>query len=276
MKKQTAVLFTAALLISAQSFALPSVRQDITIFDGDGGNYSGGDQRTGVMEDSETEPGMVNSQVWDFESVFIDNSNGKRELGLIGGFDFINGVDGFAAFSMGDIFISTDNNFIAGNATRDGSDGIVDVKATTFGYELVIDVEWEEGTYEVYQIIDAAGNSLADVSTPFYTQNFGSGGFKLASTEGLANELLASGEFSYESGLTDTDTGFDGGNHYAAFGFDLGFLNGADFTVSTTQGCGNDHLLGQQVSAVSVPEPSSIALLGLGILGLSVLRKRAV
>lgn len=54
---------------------------------------------------------------------------------------------------------------------------------------------------------------------------------------------------------------------------DIGMNNITGFDAHWTMSCGNDAI--DASASVSVPEPSSIALLALGIVGLGVLRKRA-
>ncbi len=280
MFKQLSIATAMTLTLMSQAIALPSDRTDITIFDGDAGNGGGSDTRIvdgiAVSEDGETEPGMVNSQAWDLEAFF---THGTSNLGMISGYNFQTGKMGNGhQFNAGDIFISTDSSFIAGDATR-GSNGFDEVAAgTTFGYEFVIDVNWDSieedggalmGQYSVYAV-----GSGDQVMLPFYGQNYGSGPFEFLANDG--SQSLFEGMFTFEEGLSnaDVDNLYAGGNHYAAYGFDLSFLGDTDFWVSNTMGCGNDHLLGKS-AATAVPEPASIALLSLGLLGLGVLRRRA-
>jgi len=82
----------AGFFSASHAFAL-SYADNITIYDGSG--YTG--VGTGG-EDRETEPGMVNSQVWDLEA-FYQQSN---SLTMVGGFNFRNGVIGYPTFTSGE------------------------------------------------------------------------------------------------------------------------------------------------------------------------------
>lgn len=256
--KALGLIFIGLVALPAAALPLGADRTDITIFDGD---KSGNTGWYGEQEDGEVEPGMAQNQAWDMESFFIEN--GTQELGMITGFNL---RDGYGGYQAGDIFIDTNGNYISGDASiGSGRQGNLNEAATTFGYEFVLDIDWAA---ETYQVIDISGID-AIVSTPDYKQNFGSGGFQYVS----GGTAVEGGTFTYEAGLTSAQTGFNGDTHYAAYGFDLSFLGNAAFTASSTMGCGNDHLLG--AGRVSVPEPSAIALLALGILGLGVLRRKA-
>ncbi len=269
--KTLGLIFTlmAALPVTALPL-LPAERTDITVFDGDKRNDTGW---YGEQEDDEVEPGMATNQGWDMEGFFLET--GTSNLGFISGYNFNTGNSGYLA---GDIFIDIDGNFIDGAAESNTSNGYRDVAASEFGYEYVIDVTWSNEGAGFYEIYDLTGNS-AMVETPYYEQNYGSGGWRYKSGGILVEDIVGDDDFGqaiFGDGLTDEDTGYQGGNHYSAFGFDLSFLSDLgydEFWVSTTMGCGNDHLLGYV--GVAVPEPSSIVLLALGMLGLGVLRRQA-
>lgn len=261
----TARRFALALALSASSsvFALPFSGTDITIYDGDSkaGNTGWYSQR----EDQEVEPGMVKSQVWDLEG-FWSQTGGK--LAMVGGFDFVNGVAGYTGgpgeldFRSGDIFIDLHGDYLPGNAPNSNGYTAQQVVASTFGYEYALDIDWDNLTYDVVAL-----NGQTSTQIAWYDQNFGSSPWKYV--EG--GQVLASGlSFSVAGDLTDAQTGYLGGTHYAAYDFDLGFLGGAEAYFHFTMGCGNDNLMGY----VSVPEPSSIALLAFGVLGLGMLRVR--
>ena len=75
---------------------------NITIHDSNPDTGNGTGINVGY-EDNETEPGMVQSQVWDLEGFFLNGTT----LTMIGGFDFLNGVvSGSSTYTSGDIFIS--------------------------------------------------------------------------------------------------------------------------------------------------------------------------
>lgn len=264
------------LVAASNVSALPFSGTEVTIYDGDGSNGIGY-----ANEDNEAEPGMAQAQKWDLEGFFIHDNN---QLAISGGFDFKNGVAGFDGsgnnkdFLAGDIFVSTDSNYIAGNSTG-GTVGQPTVN-DTFGYEYVIDINWAAGSYD----IRALGAS-SYTQEAWYTQNYGSNPW-LYTGEDANGSVLAdsifSGSFNY---LTTDDAGYgdafhegmNGDNfHNAAWGFDLSSIIAAgnpDLIFHSTMGCGNDNLMGQ-AEGMSVPEPSSIALLGLGVIGLAAMRKR--
>ncbi|MFL0797969.1 MAG: PEP-CTERM sorting domain-containing protein [Cellvibrionaceae bacterium] len=263
---KTLAVVLALALLSAQASALVigggvgEVGSEVTIYDGDSKYDTGW---YGKQEDQEVEPGMASHQKWDAEGMFFDGTN----LTMVGGFDFLNGVAGYTGvgsekdFTSGDIFIDIDGDRIAGSTTS-AINGQLNV-ANTFGFDYVLDVNWAAGTYDVLSI-----DTQSTVTTAYYKANYGSSPW-LYNNGGT---LLGSGTLEYFAGLTDADTGFLGGSHYAVTGFDLSFLNVDSFDISWTMGCGNDHLVG---SVSTVPEPGSIALLVFGLLGLGLARRRA-
>lgn len=248
-------LCAALLLASSGSvLALPLSRTEITIYDGDSSAPTGW---AGKQEDEEVEPGMVATQGWDLESFFIDNSNNR--LGMIAGFNFFNTNGGDER--AGDIFIDVNGDHIAGNATNgSGANGNQNV-ANTFGYDYVLDINWANLTYNVLQL---SGSSI--VQTARYGQNYGSSPWSYISG---GTTLFSNLSFSGDSLLTNLATGKLGGTHYAAYGFDLGFLGAnATYTAHFTAACGNDNLMG------AVPIPAAAWLFGGALGALGLLKRR--
>lgn len=212
-------------------------------------------------EDQEVEPGMAHGQIWDLEGFFLQGN----QLSIVGGYDFVNGQNNFTS---GDLFLDIDNDALFGDihGTSNGNKNVLN----TFGYDYVVDLNFTTNSYDVYAI-DA--NSI--VVTSYYNQNQGSNPWQF-NAEDNDEVILSSGSFVNHAGLSDGDTGFNGGTHYAIEGIDLSFL-GEDmqFISHFTMECGNDNLMGQGTTA-PVPEPSTMLLIGTGLLGFANSRRKSL
>jgi hypothetical protein len=225
-------------------------------------------------EDQEVETGMQRSQNWDLEGFFFDETTGS--LSMVGGYDFVNGYGGTTS---GDIFIDVNADSAEYGKTWDLSVNSNIEVASTYGYDYVLDMDFSSESYDVYRL-----NENTITRTPYEERNQGSGPWQYVS----GGEYVGSGSFTYETGLTDADTGFVGGSHNAVSGIDLGFIASdvpTDFIVHFTMACGNDNLMGEGTigatnpgggggSSAEAPEPATMLLLGIGLFGLASLRKR--
>ena len=263
MKKFIRSLFISTLVVSVVGvtsvFALDFGTQ-ITVFDE--WAKSGSTWWNTESEDQEVEWNCVATQPWDLEGFFLKG----KSLTMVGGYDFKNGYENTYS---GDIFIDLNDNMAYGqNVTELSGNGNQNLN-NVFGYDYVIDLTLDPKTlgttYNVYKI----GQS-ATLQSVYYRQNDTSGAWRYVSGGG---DPVSSGNLLYQSDLSDTDTGFFGGTHYALT-VDLGFLTaGTDFTVQYTMGCGNDDLIGK--GTISTPESGTLILLGGGLLGLfAIARKR--
>ena len=181
-----------------------------------------------------------------------------RYLSIVGGWDFKGELDGIGS---GDIFISTMGKVSYGSGIIDGS--INKTVQNSFGYNYVFDVDWQSNTYTLWEINE---NTLVTTATAFGQSN------PVAYSSGSVQKK-GDGTFHYKDKLTDAETGFTGGQHFQVSNFDLSPILGPDgsFIAHFTQECGNDVIMGQ------VPEPGTLILLGMGLLGISAMgRKHAV
>jgi hypothetical protein len=231
---------------------------DVTISDG---NFSGSGWASD-REDQETEPGMIQSQVWDLEGTFIDGN----VLTLVGGYNFEEGEAGFAS---GDLFLSTGTP-IYGDVHRGGAHGNMP-ESNSYGYNYVLDIDFGSNSYNIMAIDE---NSM--VQGAYYQQNEGSSPWRYISSDN--DTLIGTGSLGLQSGLTDSDTGFEGGDHYA-MSFDLSAIyaslgESTTFYSHFTMGCGNDNLMGNW-DVTAVPEPATFALFGMGIFGLLIARRKS-
>jgi hypothetical protein len=262
MKKSAIIILAVGIVtllgLTATSNADPV---NITVYDGtEDSTHIGVNQG---REDEETEPGMIVDQVWDLEGFFLDGST----LSMIGGFDFNNGVPGYANYTSGDIFIDIDGAYGSSASSFSPSNGFHTV-SSNFGYEYVLDLNFSSMTYDVLKL-----DSDDATTTVWYElnqeDNPGSNPWKYND----GGTAIGSGSFMYTAGLSDLATGFSGGTHYSLSGFDLSFLAGYEyFNAHFTMGCGNDNLMGH--ANAPVPEPATMILFGTGIAGLAGSRLR--
>lgn len=223
---------------------------NITIYDGRGYNGTG----TG-FEIGETEPGMINSLDWDLQAFLYEGTTSTLSMG--GGFNFTHGAPGASyyeidRYSSGDIFLD-----ITGDAKYGES-----ATGLRNGYDIVIDVDWDGLTYDVYSIYNDNGlENVLGYNAP------GSNPWRYNPLNGNGTQIDdASGEFKVLNNMF--------GYKYYATGFDLAFLGmDQEFIAHFTMGCGNDNLMG---STAPVPEPATMLLLGTGLIGLAGVTRRKI
>ncbi len=271
MKKLLVSVFVFALISSSTAVFALDFSNEITVYDkksqgGSGGWWNGKHGNSDVKEDQEIEPGMQEGQAWDLEGMFLNDGF----LSLVGGYDFKNG---YSKRYGGDIFLDVDGNMQYGTPAA-GLSGLrgngYKKEKNVFGYDYVIDMtfDWKKmaDTYKVYKI-----DNTATLKSPYYRENDTSGAWRYV----RGGKLVGEGTVQYQTGLTDAETGFEGGFHNAVT-VDLDFLDpGTEFTAHYTMGCGNDDLIGKgTIAAVPTPEPGTLLLLGFGLLGLIGIAKK--
>jgi len=264
MNKLLAGMVGAVAMVAfvQQANALP-LGTDITISDQ---NYSGSGWY-GNHEDneSETNPNTVQGQDWDLEGMYLDNGT---TLTLVGGYDFKNGTTyNNHTYTTGDIFIDVNGNAVYGQAANGGS-GTGGTTTSLFGYEYVLDLDFNSMTYDV---IDLTSGATLVRTTDVPSSNpwkYQSGGTQVQGYQDVS--------FSYYSNQSNADvgglTGYNGDNVHYAVVVDLSFIPApTDLTVHYTYECGNDNLMGH----TRVPDmASTVTLCGAALLGLAGLRRK--
>jgi hypothetical protein len=269
-----------AAMVATAVFALvvgssPAWALNITVNDklGIGGSGQGGEYR-------ETEPGTINSQIWDNEA-FVVKGN---KLVLVSGFNFKTGVYDSGSrqtFTSGDVFIDTDNDALWPAPTLGGGNGYQTINNINYGYNYVLDLNFANNTFNVVKLNDGAAN----LTSGYFRQNDGGNPFQYVD----GGELKYTKGMVFREGLSRAtiaaDYGLDPASVYAYNNFavelDMSWWNTEfpDATAMMTHfnlGCGNDLMTGQlQGSFDQVPDGgSTLMLLGLGIGGLVWVRSR--
>ncbi len=236
-------LITVAALFAG--FSLAGNAQAITVdgtfnLDEWDGYYSEDD---GVGGGGYIGPGY-GGQAFDVEYLGLKSEGGLVYFGLQTGFNLKNGVT-----YNGDYF-------------RPG-DFALDVNQDSI-YDYAIDFSINSSNIPTFSLYSVS--AWEDV---MYPQHGIANPFQYSS-----GDLVATFSGAYGSGYYSNNE--DGGKSYVLEGsFDLGLLalsSGGDLALHWTMECGNDYL--RTTAAASVPEPSTLLLLGSGIAGAFFARKR--
>lgn len=288
MKKYTLGFLTAVLGLTlgiGQAYATNITIQDFA----GGGGFGGGPFLSGSgLEDNETEPGTIQSQVWDMEAFVIDTSSfnaAHKSLFVVGGYDLINGEYSGAQnrnLTSGDVFIKVGGSQ-PGFAPTTSTPSAVPNSYYDYTYAVdlsAIGLAVGTGSTTAYSL-----SSTSTLNTVIYDQ-FGANPWTYRS--GATSSVAAN--IKYTAGLANGHAalaalglgGLVGGSHNI-LEIELAFLtdtvpDGTDVWFSYTMECGNDSLKGNYSGGFDrVPDGGITALLiGLGLLSMSAvgLRRR--
>ena len=204
-------------------------------------------------------------QLFDAEYLFYKQSGTVLTIGLQAGFDLRNLANGYLhtdhrRYYAGDLALSFDN-------TPTTYEYAVDFGLKTLDY-YGHNVGLGSGNTDpagLYRV-SAWNNQIAFPTSSPFAMDAGTWVVGLNKIGGVTQNFTGSG---YPT------SGPAGKSYYRIVSFDLAGLGlGDNLSAHWTMSCGNDVIGGRGTVTHKVPEPSTLVLLGAGLLGISVMRRR--
>ena len=242
----------ALMLVSTQAFGYNFFSDDVEIFDHNNNwspiNYPNG---IGHRPSPGTNQNWEGGENFDLEGLLVREDSDNIYIGLTNSFGYTTHSSAYNwDYDLGDLFIGVDGAEYSHALDLNP----IGNNANLFTYGIAAGINDDPGTYYGTWVADAVGDYM------LFDGQF------LTEIETYCHDL---GDFE-----TDPIWDFNQQTYFWEFCIDksyFGDFNTLDFHI--TLGCGND-LIEETYTKQVVPEPATLILLGIGVLGTTIVRRR--